>query len=218
MAGQYPPYPDPTSHRHRRHRYVDDPFNDHDPTPPEGIPVVREEYPAALPPPLAYSKRRSWRLIATIAVVVAVIGAMVGAVLYAVSSSDRRGTAGTLTAASAQVAIQSYLDALSDADIETIARNTMCGMYDGVRDRRADQQLAKLSSDTFRKQFRSAEVTSIDKLVFLSSNQVQVLFTMRVEGSGRGTQSREEQAIAQLLLQDGQVLVCQYLLRGTGSY
>ena len=197
MAGQYPQYPDP-SH----------PFRSPD------------SDPGTLPPPLEYPKRRRLRLFALIAVVLAVVGATVGAVVYAVDASKHQDgtTAGTLTSASAQNAIQGYLDALEDADIDTIARNTLCGMYDAVRDRRSDLMLARLNSDTFRKQFREAQVTSIDKLVFLSTNQAQVLFTMRVQTAGRSSQSADEQAIAQLLLQDNRVLVCQYLLRGAAQY
>lgn len=52
-------------------------------------------------------------------------------------------------------------------------------MYDGVRDKRSDQALAKLSSDAFRKQFSQVEVTSIDKIVYLSQYQAQALFTMK---------------------------------------
>ena len=59
-------------------------------------------------------------------------------------------------------------------------------MYDAVRDRRSDQALAKLSSDAFRKQFSEAQVTSIDKIVYWSHYQAQVLFTMRVEPATGG--------------------------------
>ena len=38
--------------------------------------------------------------------------------------------AGALTTASAQTAIQNYLDALQRGDVETIARHTLCGLFD----------------------------------------------------------------------------------------
>ena len=79
-----------------------------------------------------------------------------------------------------------------------------------------------LSSDAFRKQYSRAEVTSIDKMVLWSPNQAQVLFTMRVapaSGSTRDqTPNNEEQAIAQLLSQDNEILVCSYLPRTAGQY
>ena len=81
--------------------------------------------------------------------------------------------------------------------------------------------LADLSSDAFRKQFASAEVTSIDKMVFSSPNQAQVLFSMRVSPAGSRKQPPPEvevQAVAQLLGQDNEVLVCSYLLRAAGQY
>ena len=99
-----------------------------------------------------------------------------------------------------------------------IARNTLCGMYDAVRDRRSDLALAQLSSDTFRDQYDGATVTSIDKLVFLSTYQAQALFTMRVQSTGSRSQQSEEQGIAHLLLQDDHIFVCQYLLRSEAEF
>ena len=58
-------------------------------------------------------------------------------------------------------------------------------------------------------------------MVFLSPYQAQVLFTMRVTPAGSRTQPPpkvQEQAVAQLLEQDNQVLVCSYLLRAGGQY
>ena len=120
--------------------------------------------------------------------------------------------------ATAKTAIQNYLDALGRGDTETVARNTLCGFYDAVKDKRSDQALSRLSSETFRKQFSQADVTSIDKMVFMSPNQAQVLFSMQVVPVARGSQKHQEQAIAQLLAQDDKVLVCQYLLRSAGQY
>jgi hypothetical protein len=118
----------------------------------------------------------------------------------------------------AQTAIQGYLDALQYRDTETIARNTLCGIYDAVRDRRPDQALARLSSDAFRKQFSEARVTSIDKIVYWSNYQAQVLFSMRVKIATGGGPRDGVQGIAQLLLQHNQVLVCSYVLRTAGTY
>ena len=91
-------------------------------------------------------------------------------------------------------------------------------MYDGVRDKRSDQALAKLSSDAFRKQFSEVEVTSIDKIVYLSQYQAQALFTMQVSPAPAGPMRGQVQGIAQLLFQRSQILVCSYVLRTAGSY
>lgn len=77
---------------------------------------------------------------------------------------------------------------------------------------------AKLSSDAFRKQFSQVEVTSIDKIVYWSQYQAQVLFTMQVTPAAGGPPRGQVQGIAQLLFQRGQVLVCSYVLRTAGSY
>ncbi len=66
-------------------------------------------------------------------------------------------------------------------------------------------------------------MTSIDKMVIWSPNQAQVLFTMQVtpaSGSTRDqpTKDDEEQAVAQLLAQDNEILVCSYLPRTAGQY
>src|SRR3977135_4577213 len=100
-------------------------------------------------------------------------------------------------------AIQEYLCALSQGDDQPVARHTLCGLFDAVKEHRSDLALAGLSSDAFRKQYSRAEVTSIDKMVLWSPNQAQVLFTMRVApaiGSMRNQPPKnEEQAVAQLL-------------------
>ena len=65
-------------------------------------------------------------------------------------------------------------------------------------------------------------MTSIDKMVFSSPNQAQVLFTMRVAPAAAApepaAEDDEEQAVAQLLAQDNEILVCSYLLRTAGQY
>ena len=112
------------------------------------------------------------------------------------------------------------LDALSDGDIQTISRNTLCGLYDGVRDRRTDDALARLSSDAFQKQFSKADVTSVDTMVFASPNSAQVLFTMKVmpAAGSRGNDGTERQAVAQLLTHDNEILVCSYVQRMAGTF
>ena len=144
---------------------------------------------------------------------------------------DRRGAAdrrtgraasgGALTEASAKAAIQDYLDALSNGDDETVARHTLCGLFDAAKERRSDLALAGLSSDAFRKQYDSAKVTSIDKMVMWSPTQAQVLFTMEVvpaSGTSAEVSPAEEQAIAQLLSLDDEILVCSYLPRTAGQF
>ena len=73
----------------------------------------------------------------------------------------------------------------ANGDDETVARHTLCGLFDAVKEKRADLALADLTSDAFRKQFGNAEVTSIDKMVSWSPTQAQVLFTMRVDAGER---------------------------------
>ncbi|MFL6088435.1 MAG: hypothetical protein ACJ74F_35780 [Mycobacterium sp.] len=182
---------------------------------------VPSPYPSMLPPPLQYPKRRWWLPVAAVALAVAVIAAVVTAIVFATRDDNASGNS-ALTDASAKAAIQEYLDALSKGDNQTVARHTLCGLFDAVKEHRSDLALASLSSDAFRKQYSRAEVTSIDKMVQWSPNQAQVLFTMRVapaSGSTRGQPPNdEEQAVAQLLSQDNEVLVCSYLPRTAGQY
>jgi hypothetical protein len=173
-----------------------------------------------LPPPVQYPKRGRKRLLWAVAAAV-VVAVVVAAVIFATRDDGAPQTAGPLTDASARTAIQGYLDALSNGDDEQIARHALCGLFDAVKEKRSDLALAGLAGDAFRKQFSRAEVTSIDTIVPWSTNQAQVLFTMRVapaRGSTRGQQppNEEEQAVAQLLIRENEVLVCSYLLR-TGS-
>jgi hypothetical protein len=185
---------------------------------PENVP---SPYPSMLPPPLPYPKRRWWWPVGAAALALAVVAALVTAIVIA-SRDDDASTHAPVTDASAKAAIQEYLDALSKGDDQTVARHTLCGLFDAVKEHRSDLALAGLSSDAFRKQYSHVEVTSIDKIVLWSPNQAQVLFTMRVDparGSTRNQSTKgEEQAIAQLLSQDNEVLVCSYLPRTAGQY
>jgi hypothetical protein len=208
MAGPYPQYSDAA---------LSQP-NYTEPYPSHPIPAAASVYPGMLPPPVPYPSRRRWRLIAVILLVLAVVAGTTTAIVYAVNSGSGNPGGGQLTEAAAKTAIQNYLDALGKGDNETVARNTLCGFYDAVKDKRSDQALARLSSETFRKQFSKADVTSIDKMVVMSPNQAQVLFSMQVVPVARGSQKHQEQAIAQVLSQDNRLLVCQYLLRSAGQY
>ena len=165
---------------------------------PEGAPLP---YPAMLPPPLQYPKRRWWRPVAAVVLAVVVAAALVTAIVFALRDRNASGHA-ALTDSSAKAAIQEYLDALSKGDAQTVARHTLCGLFDAVKEHRSDLALASLSSDAFRKQYSRVEVTSIDKMVLWSPNQAQVLFTMRVapaNGSMRDQPpKKEEQAVAQI--------------------
>jgi hypothetical protein len=148
---------------------------------------------------------------------IAVVAALTVAIVYGVRTNGANtGTA--FSEGAAKVAIQDYLDALEHRDVDVIVRNALCGMYDGVRDKRSDQALAKMSSDTFRKQFSEVTLTSIDKIVYLSQYQAQALFTMRVSPATGGPTREDVQGVAQLLFQRGQIEVCSYVLRTGGSY
>jgi hypothetical protein len=163
-----------------------------------------------------YPKRRRRRLVLAVVAALVLITA-IAAIVHGVRSSPTT-PAGAISDATAKTAIQGYLDALQHRDTESIARNALCGIYDAVRDRRSDQALAKLSSDAFRKQFSEAQVTTIDKIVYWSDYQAQVLFSMRVQPATGGTLREQVQGIAQLLSQHNHVLVCSYVLRTAGSY
>lgn len=214
MAGPYPPYP---------------------PVGAEGQPPGRppyelyaypgqvpNPYPGPLPPPVNYSaqpqpkdpRRMLWLAAAALTAVIALVAA---AVLLA-GGRMAPGT-GEFTDAASKTAIQDYLNALSDNDTDAIARNAACGMFDAIKDRKSDLALARLAGDAFRKQFSSAEVTSIDQIVLSSSYQAQVLFTMRVVPASGGRDPRDDQqGVAQLLRQGNELLVCSYLLRTAAQY
>ena len=179
-------------------------------SPPSGT------YPGQIP--VSYPKRRSRRrLTIGILVAVALVAAMTVAIVYGVRTNGA-STGAAFSDASAKTAIQGYLDALEHRDVDGIVRNALCGMYDGVRDKRSDQALAKLSSDAFRKQFSQVALTSVDKIVYLSQYQAQALFTMQVSPAFGGPMRGQVQGVAQLLFQRGQILVCSYVLRTGGSY
>jgi len=184
---------------------------------PDNVPSA---YPGMLPPPVQYPKRRRWPLVVGAVLALAVVAALVAAIVFAARNDKSASSA--LTKASATAAIQEYLDALSNGDEETVARHTLCGLFDAVKERRSDLTLAGLSSDAFRKQYSRAEVTSIDKMVLWSPNQAQVLFTMRVAPARGSTRDQppndEEQGVAQILAQDNEILVCSYLPRTAGQY
>jgi uncharacterized membrane protein len=180
-------------------------------TPPAAV------YPGPVPPPMPYPKRRRRPLLIGIAVALLVIAVIGGAILYTTHRPPAPAS-GAFTDATATTAIQGYLDALENRDTESIARNALCGIYDSVRDRRADEALAKLSSDAFRKQFSQAKVTTIDKIVYWSDYQAQVLFSMHIQPSSGSSSRSEVQAVAQLLSQHNRILVCSYVMRTSGLY
>lgn len=186
------------------------------PGPADDAALPPAAYPG-VPPQVSYPKRRHKRLLIGIVVALALVSAMTAAIIYGVRTNGAN-TAGTFSEGPAKTAIQGYLNALENRDVDTIVRNALCGIHDGVRDKRSDQALAKLSSDAFRKQFSQVEVTSIDKIVYWSQYQAQVLFTMQVTPAAGGPPRGQVQGIAQLLFQRGQVLVCSYVLRTAGSY
>jgi hypothetical protein len=156
-------------------------------------------------------------LIIGVLVAIALVAATTAAIVYGVRTNGAN-TGGAFSEGPVKAAIQGYLDALAHRDVDTIERHALCGIYDGIRDRRPDQALAKLSSDAFRKQFSEAEVTSIDKVVYLSQYQAQALFTMNVSPAAGGPRHGQVQGIAQLLFQRNQILVCSYVLRTASLY
>jgi hypothetical protein len=220
MTGAYPPHQGTGAVGPFSGSHPVQPF----PVPPNYPEAYGNPYPMALPPgqlppPVPYPKRRRWRAVAGIVVGLIVIGAIVAGIVFAVrDDSSTKST--VLTASTAQQAIQHYLDALSKDDVETIARNNLCGLYDGVKDRRSDNALATLASDAFQKQFSSAHVTSVDTIVFASPTAAQVLFTMNVvpAGGNRSGGGAERQGVAQLLTYNNEILVCSYVLRTAGMF
>ena len=213
MAGPYPP--------HQQVGAEGQPFPARPyPVEPQPYPVgYPGMYPGPLPPPINLTKPpRSRRALWWSLGALALVGALVAGVLLLGGSRPRAG-AGMFTDSASTSAIQGYLTALSDGDTGAVARNNACGMFDAITDRKSDLALARLASDAFRKQFTSAEVTSIDKIVLSSSYQAQVLFTMRVAPALSSRHAREQQqGVAQLLRQDDQLLVCSYLLRTAAQY
>jgi len=214
MAGPIPypesPYPESLPHH---------PFPPAGMRPPGPQPYpgpVPSAYPGTLPPPVDYPSPRRGRRVALIGLsVVALVAAVAAAIVIAERSGHDEVT---VTDASAATAIQGYLDALAKGDDETVARNNSCGFFDAVTDRRSDMTLANLTSDAFRRQYSEVKVSSIDKIVTWSPTQSQVLFTMRATPAGRSQGEVERQGIAQLLLQDQNILVCSYLPRNSGQF
>jgi hypothetical protein len=219
MAGPIPypesPYPGP--------QQPQQPFPSTGPqqhAPPPYYPgQVPSAYPGAMGPPVDYGKppRRRRVVLLTVGLIVAIVVAAVIAAAVLRTRGDDGGTT-AIDDASATTAIQGYLDALAKGDDDTVARNGSCGFFDAVKDRRADMTLAKLTSDAFRAQYGAATVATIDKIVTWSPYQAQVLFTMRATPAGRSQGQVERQGVAQLLLQDDQILVCSYLPRNTGQF
>jgi hypothetical protein len=161
-------------------------------------------------------RRRHKRLVIGLALALALIAAVTAAIVYGVRTNGAN-TGSAFSEPTVRSAIQGYMDALEHRDVETIVRNSLCGIYDGVKDKRSDQALARLGSDAFRKQFSEVALTSIDKIVYLSQYQAQVLFSMKVAGAGGGPLHGDMQGVAQLLYQRNQLLVCSYVLRTGGS-
>jgi hypothetical protein len=179
---------------------------------------VPSAYPGALPPPVPYPttpRRRRFLLAGLALLVVVALAAAAVTIVFALRRDD--STDAALTPASAKSSIQGFLDALSRGNDEEIARHASCGVFDEIKDKQSDMALANLASDAFRRQFGSAQVTSIDKIVTWSPNQAQVLFTMQVTQAGRSQSESSRQAVAQLLIQNRDILVCSYLPR-TGQY
>ena len=98
-----------------------------------------------LPPPVQSPKRRRWRLVAGVVLALAVVAGLVAAIVLA-AGRDKSGGSRTLTDASAKTAIQEYLDAMTNGDDETVARHTLCGLFDAVKERRSDLALAGLTA------------------------------------------------------------------------
>lgn len=169
------------------------------------------------PAPAPHPNRRPRRLLIGILLTIALIAGLTTAIVYGVRTNGANTTS-TFPEATAKSAIQTYLNALAHKDTDVIVRNSMCGIYDAVKDKRSDLALAKLSSDAFRKQFSEVEITGIDKIVYLSQYQAQVLFSMNATPATGGPARKEIQGVAQLLFQRGQILVCSYVLRTSGQY
>ena len=188
--------------------------------PPPGGPHVPSPYPGALPPPVDYPRntRRRRVLAAVLGLLVALVVAAVAATTILVQRGTDDAASAALNQDSAKAAIQDYLDALAQGKDERIAEHASCGLFDAIKDHQADMSLANLASDAFRRQYSGAQVASIDKIVMWSPNQAQVLFTMKVKLAGRSKSEVERQAVAQLLIQDREILVCSYLPRTAGQY
>jgi hypothetical protein len=186
--------------------------------PPPGGPHVPSPYPWTLPPPVEYpsGRRRRRRITAVLGLLMALVVAAAVTTSVLAERGPGHASPGALNQDSAKAAIQDYLDALAQGKNERIAEHASCGLFDAIKDRRADMSLANLASDAFRRQFSNAQVSSIDKVVMWSPNQAQVLFTMKATRASASKAEVERQAVAQLLIQDPEILVCSYLPRNAG--
>jgi hypothetical protein len=208
MAGPYPypesPHPEPLPQQS---------------FPPVGGPHVPSPYPGALPPPVDYPRntRRRRAVAAAVGLLVALVVAAVAATVFLVGRGTDAAPA-ALNQDSAKAAIQDYLDALAQGKDDRIAEHASCGLFDAIKDHQADMSLANLASDAFRRQYSGAQVASIDKIVMWSPNQAQVLFTMKAKLAVRSKAEVQRQAVAQLLIQDRDILVCSYLPRNVGPF
>jgi hypothetical protein len=124
-------------------------------------------------------RRRRWFV--GVAVALLVVAGVAAAIVYGLRSAPKPAS-GAFSDATATSAIQGYLDALEQRDTEAIARNSLCGIYDAIRDRRSDQALAKLSSDAFRKQFSAAQVQGIAQLLSQHNQILVCSYVMRTSG------------------------------------
>ena len=112
----------------------------------------------AAPPRATRSDGHKRRLIIGVLLAIALVAAMTVAIVYGVRTN------GANTGAAFSEGIGQNGDSgLSGRAREprhrrASSRNALCGLYDGVRDKRSDQALAKLSSDAFRKQFSQVAV------------------------------------------------------------
>ena len=162
MAGPFPPLPPSGA---EGQPFAGGPaYREPVPYPTGPYPTGPTGYPGPLPPPVHYgtppappSRKRPllWVLLG-----LGLIAALVAAAVLTGGRGRGPGAAG-FSETSSKAAIQTYLNALSDGDQEVIARNSLCGMFDAIRDRKSDMALARLASDAFRKQFSKADVTSI---------------------------------------------------------
>lgn len=202
--------------------YPESPYPESQPQQPFPYPAgaqVPSPYPGALPPPVDYPKaprRRRWLIGALGLLVAVVVAGVVATIVFAERGGDA-ATPMTLNDDSARAAIQDYLDALAQGNDERIAEHASCGLFDAIEDKRSDMTLANLASDAFRRQFDSAQVGSIDKIVAWSPNQAQVLFTMKAKAR-RGQAETDRQGVAQLLVGEDEILVCSYLPRNAGPF
>ncbi len=157
-------------------------------------------------------KRRHKRLL--IGIVVARAGVGYDGGDHIQGRTNGANTAGTFSEGSAKTAIQGYLNALENRDVDTIVRNALCGIHDGVRDKRSDQAQL-LSSDAFRKQF--SQVEDLDR-----QNRVLVAISGPGAVHHAGDTCRRQPATRSgarhrsVAFQRGQVLVCSYVLRTAG--